>query len=390
MLGIKNAKIYTMAGPVIENGSILIEDGKIKEIGENIDFEDDIEIIDAGGHMVTPGLVDPHSHLGIGEEGIGWEGEDYNEMSDPVTPHMRAIDGIHPHDKGFLSARQGGVTSVVTGPGSANAIGGTFVAMKTYGDRVDDMVIKNPVAMKAAFGENIKRVYGKEQSKAPVTRMGIAALIREALFKAKDYMEKKESGENPAFDMKSEALIPVLKKEIPLKAHAHRADDIFTAIRIAKEFDLKMTLDHATEGHLIADYIAEEGYDCICGPLMSNASKYELKNRSYVGPGVLHSKGVKVAIMTDNSVIPTPELPLNAGRAMRSGLPEEEALKAITINAAEITGIGDRVGSLEEGKDADIVIWSMNPIKDVECEALYTIIDGEVVYDSERDEKFGF
>lgn len=393
MLGIKNAKILTMAGQTIENGSILMEDKKIKAIGEDLDLSACDRVIDAKGRILTPGIVDSHTHIGIGEEGIGFEGRDYNEMSDPITPAMRAIDGIYPMDEGLIQARQGGTTTVVTGPGSANAIGGTFVAMKTYGIRVDDMVIKNPAAMKFAFGENVKRVYGQGKSKMPYTRMGIMALMRKTLYKAKDYMEKRENedeSKRPAYDPDMEALIPVLKGELRVKAHAHRTDDIFSAIRLAKEFDLDMSIEHCTEGHLIADYLAEEGYDCICGPNLSGASKYELKNRSYVTPGVLDEKGLTFAIMTDNPVIPSAQLNLCAGLAHRSGLSEEKALMAITINAAKITGIDDRVGSLELGKDADMVLWSKNPILHIDCQADLTIIDGQVVYENGLDEKSGF
>lgn len=393
MLAITNGKIYTMADQIIENGTILIEDGKIKEVGESVNIPEGCEIIDAKGRMVTPGIVDPHSHLGIGEEGIGWEGRDYNEMTDPITPHMRALDGVYPSDLGFVEARQGGITSVVTGPGSANAIGGTFIAIKTYGKRIENMVIKEPAAMKMAFGENVKRVYGVEKSKAPSTRMGITACIREQLYKTLEYIERQECGDPakwPAFDMKCEALIPVIKGELTVKAHAHRSDDIFSAIRVANEFGLDMTLDHCTEGHLIADEIAGEGFSCICGPNLSNASKYELKNRSFTTPAILHEKGVKVAIMTDNPVIPSAHLTICAGLAHRSGLDEIEALKAITINSAEITGISDDVGSLEVGKDADVVIWTKNPIKDIDNEAAYTIIDGEIIYELGKDEKVNF
>lgn len=392
MLGIINGNIFTMAGETLENGSILIDNGVIKEIGVDINIPDEAEIIDAKGKMITPGIIDGHSHIGIGEEGIGFEGRDYNETSDPITPQMRAIDGIYPEDKGFLSARQGGITTVVTGPGSANAIGGTFLAMKTYGIRVDDMIVKNPVAMKIAFGENVKRVYN-EQNKMPKTRMAIMALMRDFFYKAKDYMEKRESedtSKRPDFDLRYESVIPLFKKEIHLKAHAHRTDDILSAIRLAQEFDFDLTLEHCTEGHLIADILAKEGYDAICGPNMSSASKYELKNRSFVTPRELNKVGVKFAIMTDNSVIPTQHLPLCAGLAVKSGLDKEEALKAITINPAEITGISDKVGSLEVGKDGDLVIWSSDPLSDTSCEALYTIINGKVVYNSDKDEKFGF
>lgn len=393
MLGIKNARIHPVSGPVIENGSILIEDGKIKEIGQKVQIPEGAEVIDAQGKMVTPGLVDAHSHIGIGEEGIGWEGRDYNEVSSPITPHMRALDGIYPQDAGLVQARQGGLTTVCTGPGSANAIGGTFVAMKTYGDRIDDMVIKESAAMKFAFGENVKRVYGVEKSQAPYTRMAIAGLIRETLYKANEYLQKKEKedpNKRPDFDLGLEALIPVIKGDLRVKAHAHRADDIFTAIRIAKEFDLDMSIEHCTEGHLIGDYLAEEGFDCICGPNLSSASKYELKNRSYVTPGVLYQAGVKFAIMTDNSVIPSAQLNICAGLAHRSGLPEDQALRAISLSAAEIIGVADRVGSLEVGKDADMVIWSKNPILDIDCQADYTIIDGKIVYQNGRDLKLGF
>lgn len=387
MIAIVNGNLYTMSDGIIEDGIILIEDGKIKEIGKNIEIKEDMEIIDAKGLMVTPGIVDGHSHIGIGEEGVGFEGYDYNETSDPITPHLRAIDAIYPCDRAFIQAYQGGITSVVTGPGSANAIGGTFLAMKTYGKRVDDMVIKNPVAMKMAFGENVKRVY---KDKGPKTRMAIAAIIRESLYKAIEYSEKKDRGENPPFDMKLEALIPVIKGELIVKAHAHRTDDIFTAIRIAKEFNLKMTLEHCTEGHLIGDEIKEEGFMCILGPNMTSASKYELKNRSYITPRVFYEKGIKFGLMTDNSVIPSPLLPVAAGMAVRSGLDPYEALKAITINNAEITGINDRVGSLEKGKDADIVIWTKNPVLDIDNEAEIVIINGQIVYKNGEDEKEGF
>lgn len=383
MILIKNAKIYTMAGNVIENGSILVKDGKIEEVGEDVIAPLGVETIDAEGRMVTPGLIDAHCHLGMWEEGIGFEGSDGNEMVDPVTPELRAIDAINPMDISFREAYEGGVTTAVTGPGSANVVGGTFVAIKTYGDRVDNMIIKDPVAMKIAFGENPKRVYDA-QKKSPMTRMATAAILRETLFKAKTYMEKKENAEEakdkPDYDMKMEALIPVLKREIPLKAHAHRADDIFTSIRIAKEFDVDITLDHCTEGHLIVDELVKEGKSAIVGPTFGNRSKYELKNKSFETPKALVEAGVKVAIITDSPVIPLQHLALCAGLAVNAGLDEMEALKTITINAAEITGIADRVGSIEKGKDADIVIFDGNPLRDIDCKTYATIINGEIVY----------
>jgi len=372
-----------MAGEIIENGSILINEGKIVEVGKDIIAPLDAEVVDLEGRMVTPGFIDAHCHLGMWEEGIGFEGDDGNEAVDPVTPQLRAIDGINPMDISFQETYEGGVTTAVTGPGSANVIGGTFVAIKTYGNRVDNMIIKNPVAMKIAFGENPKRVYNS-QRKSPTTRMATAAILRETLFKAKTYLEKKERAEDPSkmpdYDIKMEALIPVLKKEIPLKAHAHRADDIFTALRIAKEFDVDITLDHCTEGHLIADELAKEGKPALVGPTFGNRSKYELKNKSFDTPRILVEAGIKVAIITDSPVIPLQHLGLCAGLAHNAGLDEIEALKAITINPAEIVGLADRIGSIEVGKDADIAIFDGNPIKDLDCKTYMTIIDGKIVY----------
>lgn len=385
MLLIKNAKIYTMSKEgIIENGSILIDEGKIKEVGKDIVAPLDAEIIDAEGRLVTPGFIDAHCHLGMWEDGIGFEGSDGNEMVDPVTPHLRAIDGINPMDITFKEAYEGGVTCVATGPGSANVVGGQFVAIKTFGDRIDDMIVKEPLAMKIAFGENPKRVYNS-QKKSPITRMATAAILRETLMKAKRYVEKLEKAKDdpsktPEYDMKMEAMAKVIRKEIPLKAHAHRADDIFTSIRIAKEFDLDITLDHCTEGHLIADYLAKEGKPALVGPTLSDRSKFELKNLTFDTPRVLNEAGVKVAIITDSPVIPLQYLPVCAGLAVRAGLDEIEAFKAITINPAEILGIQDRVGSIEKGKDADIVIFEGNPIKDLGCKTYATFIEGKRVF----------
>lgn len=382
MIFIKNGHIYTMAGKVLENGSILIKDGKIIEVGEDLKVPENAEVIDAQGKMITPGFIDAHCHLGMFEEGIGFEGSDGNEMTDPITPQLRAIDSINPMDISFREAYEGGVTTAVTGPGSANVIGGTFAALKTYGHRVDDMVIKDPVAMKIAFGENPKRVYNG-QKKSPMTRMATASLLRETLFKAQTYMNKKENEDEtkrPDYDMKMEAMLPVLKREIPVKAHAHRADDIFTALRIAKEFNIDITLDHCTEGHLIAEDLAKEGKTAIVGPSFGSRSKFELQNKTFETPKVLIEAGVKVAITTDSPVIPLQYLSLCAGLAHKAGLDEMEALKAITINAAEIVGLDHRIGSIEVGKDADIVIFDGNPIKDIDYKTYMTIIDGKVVY----------
>ena len=268
-------------------------------------------------------------------------------------------------------------------PGGANVVGGTFTAIKLSGNRVDNMVIKDPVAMKCAFGENPKGAYGQSGNKAPVTRMATAAMLRELLFKTKNYLEAKEAGENPKFDMKLEAMLPVIKKEIPLKAHAHRADDIFTAIRIAKEFDLKLTLDHCTDGSLIADELAAEGYPAFVGPSFGGKSKVELLHKEFKTSSVLYNAGVPFSIITDAPVTPIQYLTMCAGFAVKSGLPYEEAWKAITVNPANQTGIGDRVGSLEVGKDADIVIWDDDPLSVIGAEAFVTLIDGRVVYRAE-------
>ena len=381
MLLIKNGYIKTMAGADIENGCILIgDDGKIAAIGQNLTAPEGAAVIDAGGRLVTPGCVDAHCHIGLDNEACGWEGRDYNEIVDPITPQVRAIDSINPLDEAFGNALKGGVTAACTGPGSANVVGGTFAAIKLAGKRVDKMIIKNPIAMKCAFGENPKRCYGQGGKKAPMTRMGTAALLRELLFKTKRYMEDKEAGKNPGFDMKLEAMIPVLKGEIPLKAHAHRADDILTSIRIAREFGLKITLDHCTDGSLIADELAEEGLWAFVGPTLGNKSKIELANKSFKTPAELHTAGVPISIITDAPVIPLQYLPMCAGLAVNAGLDKEEAWKAITINPAVATGIGDRVGSLEAGKDGDVVIWTADPLTSVGGEAYITVVDGKVVY----------
>ena len=381
MLLIKNGYIKPMVGEDIENGCVLIgDDGKIAAVGAELSAPADCTVIDAQGRLVTPGCVDAHCHIGLDNEGMGWEGRDYNEIVDPLTPQLRAIDSINPLDEAFGLALQGGVTSACTGPGSANVVGGTFVAIKLAGKRVDNMIIKNPLAMKCAFGENPKRCYGQGLKKSPTTRMATAALLRELLFKTKRYLQDKEDGKNPGFDMKLEAMIPVIKGEIPLKAHAHRADDILTSIRIAKEFGVKLTLDHCTDGAIIADELALEGYSAFVGPSLGSKSKIELQNKSFTTPAVLHEAGVPISIITDAPVIPLQYLPMCAGLAVNAGLDEETAWRAITINPAVQTGIGDRVGSLEPGKDGDVVIWAANPLTTVGAESYTTIVDGKVVY----------
>ncbi len=381
MLLIKNGYVKTMAGEDIDNCSVLIgDDGKIISVGKDIN-EGAAEVIDADGRLITPGLVEAHCHIGMRTSSMRWEGSEINESSDPVTPQMRAIDGINPMDETLREAIKGGVTTACTGPGSANVVGGSFVAIKLYGKRVDDMIVKYPLAMKCAFGENPKNCYGQSGKKTPITRMATASILRELLFKAKNYLEAKEAGKEPSFDMKLEAMIPVMKKEIPLKAHAHRADDILTAIRIAKEFDLKLTLDHCTEGALIAEELAKEGYPAFIGPSFGSKSKPELLHKSFDTPLALHNAGVEISIITDSSVIPQEALTMCAGLAINAGLDEETAWRAITINPAKANGISDRVGSIEPGKDADLVIWDKNPLYNIGTVAYKTIIDGKIVYE---------
>lgn len=376
---IKNGLVHTMGCLNTIEADVLIEDGKIKAIGKNLEDEG-ATLIDASGKNVYPGLIDGHCHLGMMETAIRFEGDDVNEMSDPITPHMRAIDGIYPCDEAVGVAAKAGITTVCSGPGSANVIGGTFTTFKTHGNIIDEMIIVDNMAMKCAFGENPKRVYQASQIK---TRMQTAAMLRNTLMKTKEYLGKKESAADdasklPAYDMKLEAMIPVVKKEIPLKAHAHRSDDICTAIRIAKEFDVKMTLDHCTEGHLIVDAVKNSGFDCFVGPSLSDKSKFELKNLTFETPKILNEAGVKVAIITDSPVIPLEYLPLCASLAIKAGMDEYEALKAITINPAQMLGIDARVGSIEVGKDADLVITN-GSIFDVMHEVEYTFINGNII-----------
>lgn len=385
MIYIKNGKIFTMEGNVLEKGSMLIDDGIIKAVGENIMPPDDAYVIEAEGKIVMPGFIDAHTHLGMQEDSIGFEGDDVNENADPVTPELRAIDAINPMDVTLEEAYMGGVTSAATGPGSANVIGGQFAIIKTYGHKIDDMIIKESAAMKCAFGENPKIFYGKK-GKSPSTRMTIAAILRENLLKAEKYNRKlKIAGDDetkkPSFDMKMEALLPVIRREMPLKAHVHRADDIFTAMRIAKEFGVKMTLDHCTDGALIAEDLKKEkeNFDFIVGPSFGHRTKFELKQKSFKTPAVLSNGGLKIAICTDSPVVPLQHLPLCAALAVKSGMDEIEALKAITIYPAQILGIDNQVGSLKVGKDADVVIWDSHPFN-IFSEVELTIINGKIIY----------
>ena len=368
----KNATIYTMEQePFV--GDFKIDKGVFTEVGTNLTANKGEDVQDLNGLYVFPGLVESHCHLGMEETAIRFEGDDVNEITDPITPNMRGIDGCNPMDETIESALKGGVTTVAAGPGSANVLGGTFFAYKTKGNCIDEMTIENPIAMKAAFGENPKRCY---QGKKIDTRMQISALLRETLEKTKEYMKKKENGKDVAYDQKLEAMIPVVKRELPLKCHAHRADDILTAIRIAKEENIKITLDHVTDARSILPQIKESGFPCICGPALTHKSKFELANMSFETPNELYKAGILFSIITDSPVIPQQYLSLSAALAAKAGLPEYEAIKAITINPAKILGLDNRVGSIKVGKDADFVICTKN-ILDTQNEIQSVYVDGK-------------
>ena len=378
---IYNAKIHTMSGQTLENGYIRIENGKIAELSTaKLTFvENDF---DCKGADLYPGFIDSHTHLGMLEDGLGFEGDDSNEETDPITPHLRAIDAINPMDDCFKEAVLAGITTVVTGPGSANPISGELVAIKTHGRRIDDMLI-GTIGMKFALGENPKTVYN-DKNVTPVTRMATAALIREAIFKAKKYDQDIKEAESdseldpPDFDIKCEALLPLVRKEVKAHFHCHRADDIFTAIRIAKEFDIDFILIHATEGHLVADILGREGVSAVVGPIICDRSKPEMKQLSTANPLSMWKNGVEISLCTDHPVIPVQYLPMSAAVAVKAGLPFDEAMKSITINAAKIVGISDRVGSIEVGKDADFVLFDGNPLE-IMSQAVMVMINGEIV-----------
>ena len=363
-----HAEIHTMNGREIHNGTIRVQRGIIQNVGRTaLKPKPGEQVLDLSGAGVYPGFIDAHTHLGMLEDSLTFEGDDSNEEADPVTPQLRAIDAINPLDRCFSEALQAGIMTVVTGPGSANPIGGQLAAIKTYGTRVDDMIVKAPVAIKMALGENPKFVY-HEKNELPSTRMATAALIREELYKAKRYLEDTERAktdkdfDEPEFNIKCASLIPVLKGEVEVHFHAHRSDDIFTAIRIAKEFHLNYVIVHGTEGYLIADSLKKEKARVLSGPFLCDRCKPELKNLTPKAPGILSKNGVLTAIVTDHPVVPLQYLPLCAALAVREGMDHAEALKAITINPAKICGIDDRVGSIESGKDADLVVFDSDPL----------------------------
>lgn len=383
-----NGKIFTMTGKPVDCGYIRTEGKVITEVGtmSSLDKRQKGEdVLDVDGAWVLPGLIEAHAHIGISEEKWGAIGDDCNELTNPVTPALRAIDAVNAMDPAFHDAIKAGITSVMTGPGSSNVVGGQFVFMKTQGRCVDNMAILNPAAMKAALGENPKTTYG-EQGNCPATRMGEAALLRRTLLEAVQYQKDKERGRLDREDFEKEPWMPVLQRVIPMKVHAHRADDILTAIRIAKEFNIDITIDHGTEAHLIVDEVKASGFPVIVGTDLTSRSKLEVQNMNFKTNKILAEAGVLIAVTTDHPVALIQYLPLCAGLAVKEGLPMEEGLKAITINPAKICRVEQRVGSLEAGKDADIAIFTGNPME-VFTKTLYTIIDGEIIYNGMKDEE---
>jgi imidazolonepropionase-like amidohydrolase len=402
MIAITNGKVITITQGTFEKGTVLIEGGRIITVGKDVEIPEDAELYDASGKVVMPGLIDPHCHTGIFPDGLGWEHADGNEMTDPITPHLRALDAVNPDDPAFPELVQSGVTTILTGPGSGNLIGGQWICLKTQPQpSIEQMILLEPAGMKMALGENPRRVYSG-QNKIPSTRMGNAAALRSALVEAQNYMDKWQRHEEdlavfedcgsttnnehgktkkpnqPERNLKLEAIGKVLRRELKARVHAHRADDMLTAIRIADEFNLDLTLEHATEGHKIADILAAKNIPVTVGPLFLNRPKFELKNLTHKNAGILAKAGVKVAIQTD-AMADVKYLNISAAVAVREGMPEDEALKAITINPAEIIGVADRVGSLESGKDADVVIFSGHPL-DYLTLAELVLINGEVAY----------
>ena len=388
---IYNARIYTMSDAgIIDNGFVLTENGKIARVGKMTELTTPPtrEDFDAFGMNVYPGFIDCHTHLGMWEDGLGFEGADGNEITDPSTPQLRAIDGVNPNDHCFLEAAKAGVTSVLTGVGSANPVGGQFIAMKTYGSRrIDKRIIRSPAAIKFALGENPKKCYN-DRDETPTTRLATAAVIREQLYKTQRYMQDivdyesslgtENEGSMPDYDIKCEALIPLLKGKTCAHFHCHRADDIFTAVRIAKEFEIKCVLIHATEGGLIADELGEDGFPCVVGPIIADRCKPELSRQSIENAALLHRTGIDIAICTDHPENPIQYLPLAAGVCIKGGLDKEAALSAITIGAARIAGIDKRVGSIEPGKDADIAVMD-GEFYDVLTRAKLVLVDGKEV-----------
>jgi imidazolonepropionase-like amidohydrolase len=385
-VAIVGGRVVPITGEPIAGGTVLVEDGRITAVGADVTVPDGIAVIDAAGSWVLPGFIEAHGHVGVHEEAEGWAGQDTNEMTEPVTAQVRALDAINPADLGFRDAISGGVLAVNVNPGSGNPIGGQTAALKCWGRTVDEMVLRAPSGMKSALGENPKRVYG-DQNKTPSTRLGTAAVIRGALVDASNYMRRVDAEESKPEaerkpvdrDLKLEALGRVLRREIPWRQHCHRADDIATALRIADEFGYELVIDHGTEAHLLADVIAARGIPVIIGPLLISRTKVEVRNRSLANPGKLARAGVTIAITTDHPVVPINFLVHQAALAVKEGLDPQTALAALTINPARIAGIDDRLGSIEVGKDADLVIWSGDPL-DVLSRVQRALINGAEIY----------
>ncbi|MFD7655789.1 amidohydrolase [Actinosynnema sp. NPDC059797] len=385
-VAITGGYVVPVAGSPIEGGTVLVRDGKIVAVGADVEVPDGVRVVDAAGAWVLPGFVEAHGHLGVHEEGEGWAGQDTNEMTDPNGARLRALDAINAADQGFADALTGGVTTAVVKPGSGNVIGGQTVAVKCWGRTADEMLLRNPVSVKSALGENPKRVYG-DQKKLPSTRQGVAAVIRDAFTKAQDYAARREAADGPFDrDPTSEVLARVLSGELPWCQHCHRADDIATALRLADEFGYKLIVNHGTEGHLIADLLAERGVPVVIGPLFTSRSKVEVRQRSLRNPGILARAGVEIAITTDHPVVPIHFLVHQATLAVKEGLDRQVALESITVNPARIMGLDDRVGSLRPGLDGDVVIWSGDPL-DVMSRALKVFVSGREVYRYEDGEE---
>ncbi|SEP15171.1 amidohydrolase [Propionispora vibrioides] len=359
MLAILGGTVYTVSGDIVPNACLLIDQGKFLAVGSRLAIPHDALCLNVTNKVIIPGLIDCHTHLGIAEEAVGTAHIDKNEVNQPICPHLRALDGINPEDRGLEDAYTSGTTTIIVTPGSENVIGGQSIAIKTYGKVIDHMIMRQPAGIKMAFGENPIQMYMKKD-RAPSTRMTIAAMIRENLIAALNY-EKDLANGKVGRDLKMEALLMLLHGEIPLRAHAHAADDIMTAIRIADEFGLKLTIEHATSAHKIAEELACRSIAATVGPSITARVKVELKDRTYRTPAILHQAGVKIALITDHPFLPVSSLRLEAALAIREGLPETVALRAITLSAAEIIGVSDRVGSIEPGKDADFVILDGPP-----------------------------
>ncbi|QWF81760.1 amidohydrolase [Amycolatopsis sp. CA-230715] len=392
MIAIVGGYVVPVDGDPVDGGTVLVEDGRIVAVGAeaDVDVPDDAELVDAAGAWVLPGFIDAHAHLGVSEEGEGWSGDDVNEMTDPNGARFRAIDGIDPYEAGFDDALSGGVTSVVIKPGSGNPIGGQTVALKTWGRTALDAVFAEAVSVKSALGENPKRIYG-EKNQLPSTRLGVAAVIREAFTKARNYRARREharAGNKPFdTDLTMETLVKVLDGELAWDQHVHRADDMVTAIRLADEFGYRLVINHGTEGHLIADLLAERDVPVIIGPLFIARHKVELRNLTLRAPGILARAGVRIAITTDHPAVPINFLIHQAALSVKDGLEPETALRALTVNPAAMLGLEHRVGALKPGLDADVVLWSGDPL-DVMNRALRVFVSGREVYrfDETRNE----